>query len=493
MDNHKKYQRNAPINMSPEKFREVGCNIINRISELMEELPDKKLTPAEPPSIIKDILKQSSVPEKGSDIKNLFEELISMLFDHSLFTGHPKYWGYITSSSSPIGALSELLAATLNPNVGAWALSPVASEMEIQTIQWIAEMIGYPANCGGILVSGGNMANFHCYLTARQHKSNSSFLKEGVNANERLLAYASTETHLWLHKAAVLFGNGIDSVRWINVDSDLKIDTKKLKDQIKKDIAEGYKPFMVVGTAGTVGSGTVDPLPEIHKICREFDLWFHVDGAYGAFAAMLPDAPRDIYELKFADSIALDPHKWLYAPLEAGCVLIREKQLLKDTFSYHPSYYKFAEVAGEKVESFFDYGMQNSRGFRALKVWMGIKQAGKTGYQQMISDDIQLAKELYRLTDNHIELEAISTNLSITTFRYVPLENRTEAELNEMNTAILTEIQEGGEAFVSNAVINGKYVLRACFVNFRSNLNDVEELLKIVVKIGRKKSKAQGQ
>jgi len=477
--------RFAPISMSPEEFREVGYNVIDRIAELMDSLPDKKLTTGAPPSKIIELLKDISVPENGTNAKQLFDETIDLLFSHSLFIGHPKFLGYITSSSSPIGALSEMIAATLNPNVGAWALSPVASEMEQQTIKWIAEMINYPTDCGGILVSGGNMANFHCYLTARQEKAKSGFVKEGAKSNERLMAYASTETHLWLHKAAALFGNGTDSVRWIDVDSDLRMDTKKLKEQIKQDIEEGFEPFLVSGTAGTVGNGTVDPLPEINEICRDFDLWFHVDGAYGAFAAMLPDAPQDLYALKHADSIALDPHKWLYAPIEAGCVLVQDKQLLKNTFSYHPSYYKFAEVGGEEVESFFDYGMQNSRGFRALKVWMGIKQVGKSGYQQMISDDIKLAKELFRLAGDHPELEAISTNLSITTFRYIPKDNNTEKELNELNTAILTQLQEGGEAFVSNAVINGKYVLRACFVNFRSTLKDVEELVEIVVRLGR--------
>jgi glutamate/tyrosine decarboxylase-like PLP-dependent enzyme len=300
------------------------------------------------------------------------------------------------------------------------------------------------------------------------------------------MVYASTEVHLWLPKAAALFGSGTNSIRWVEVDSALKMNTQKLRKQIIKDIEAGYKPFMVIGTGGTVGTGAIDPLFEIYRICQEFDLWFHVDGAYGAFAAMLPDAPEDLNALQYADSIALDPHKWLYAPIEAGCALVRDKQKLKNTFSYHPSYYKFDEVAGEQVESFFDYGMQNSRGFRALKVWMGIKQVGKSGYQQMISDDIFLAQEFYRLADEHPELEAVSTNLSITTFRYIPAEYKTEEQLNKINIQILTQLQESGEAFVSNAIINGKYVLRACFVNFRSTLKDVEELVDIVVRLGRK-------
>jgi aromatic-L-amino-acid decarboxylase len=409
-----------------------------------------------------------------------------MLIDHSLFNGHPKFWGYITSSAAPIGMLAELLAAAINPNVGAWSLSPVASEIEHQTVRWIAEMVGYPTDCGGILVTGGNMANFVGFLAARHAKTQ----KNSVTDLHSLRLYASDETHTWIHKAVDMYGLGKESVRWISTNSDQKIDLDLLHQQIEKDINDGLDPFMVVGTAGSVSTGVIDPLPELSKICKKHDLWFHVDGAYGAFAAALPDAPEDIKGLKDADSVALDPHKWLYAPLEAGCALVRDVSILRDTFSYHPPYYKFDEVKGEPAISFVDYGPQNSRGFRALKVWLALCQAGRNGYIKMISDDIYLASKLYEIVQKTPDLDAFTNSLSITTFRYAPLtpeknEEEREAYLNELNTEILTRLQEGGEAFVSNAIINGKYVLRACIVNFRTDNKDIEELPEIILRLGK--------
>ena len=214
-----------------------------------------------------------------------------------------------------------------------------------------------------------------------------------------------------------------------------------------------------------------------------------MDGAYGGFAACLPDASVEIKGLKYADSIATDPHKWLYSPIEAGCAMVRNPQLLLDTFSYHPTYYKFEEIDKEAPVNYYEYGPQNSRGFRALKVWMGLKQVGRQGYIDMISDDIQLAQRLYSLVEGNENLEAITQNLSITTFRYKPTNHEgdsatLESYLNKLNEELLTRLQSSGEAFLSNAVIGGKFCLRACIVNFRTSLSDIEALPEIIARIG---------
>jgi aromatic-L-amino-acid decarboxylase len=491
-DNSKLETRRAPLEISPTDFRELGHLLIDQIAGLLESLPNRPVTLGEPPSKIKSLLGQESLPQNGTDPKTLLTKTAQLLFDHSLFNGHPKFFGYITSSAAPIGALGDLLAAAVNPNVAAWNLAPVASEIESQTIRWIAEMIGYPVDCGGILVSGGNMANFVCFLAARHAKAGWDLREEGMQSinSKRLRVYATKETHTWLHKAVDMFGLGNKSIRWISIDSKLKMDIAHLRQQIENDIRDGNKPFLVIGTAGSVGTGTIDPLPEISEICKEYNLWFHVDGAYGAFAAVLPDASQDILGLSKADSVAVDPHKWLYAPLEAGCSLVRDPNILRSAFSFHPEYYKFAEVGGEPTLTYNEYGMQNSRGFRALKVWLALQQVGRSGYEQMISDDIKLAKKLFQLIDAHAELEAFTNSLSITTFRYVPKgynknQENTDEYLNKLNNEILTQLQEGGEAFVSNAVLDGKYLLRACIVNFRTSLKDIEELIEIIVRIGR--------
>jgi glutamate/tyrosine decarboxylase-like PLP-dependent enzyme len=245
---------------------------------------------------------------------------------------------------------------------------------------------------------------------------------------------------------------------------------------------------MVIGTAGSVSTGAVDPLPEIAAVCREFGLWFHVDGAYGALAARIPDAPSALRGLEEADSVAVDPHKWLYAPLEAGCVLVRDQAALRNAFSYHPTYYHL----NEEAVNYFEYGPQNSRGFRALKVWLALRQVGRAGYVEMIGDDMALSRRLFELVGQHPEFEATSQSLSITTFRFVPAELRatlgtpdTERALDDLNQRVLSALEQSGEAFLSNALVDGRFVLRACIVNFNTTLEDIESLPSVIVRVAR--------
>lgn len=251
----------------------------------------------------------------------------------------------------------------------------------------------------------------------------------------------------------------------------------------------GKKPFLVIANAGDVSTGVVDNLSEIASICKAHDLWFHVDGAYGIPAAIVPGY-RNLFEgIEEADSIALDPHKWLYAPLEAGCTLVKNPQHLVDTYSAHPVYYNFDSAADEPSTNFYEYGFQNSRGFRALKVWMALQQAGRNGYIKMISEDIELSQLLFAKADKHPELEAVSQNLSITTLRYIPVgftQKDNEDYLNTLNEKLLNELQQGGQVFLSNAVIGNKYCLRACIVNFRTSKKDIQEAVEIIVREGRK-------
>ncbi len=374
------------------------------------------MTPAESPADVRHALAaERTLPQQGADPAQLLHHAADLLFDHSLFNGHPRFWGYITSSAAPIGALGELLAAAVNPNVGAWLLSPMASEIEGQTIRWIAEMLGYPVDCGGLFVSGGNMANFVCFLAARQAKATVDVRTKGMDGT-RLRAYCSKETHTWIQKAADIAGWGRTRFAGYPSMTKCRMDLTALREQILKDIAAGDRPALVVGNAGTVSTGAIDPLPELAAICREFGLWFHVDGAYGGLAAVLPDAPDALAGLREADSVAVDPHKWLYAPLEAGCALVRDPEKLRAAFAYHPVYYHF----GVEATNYFDLGPQNSRGFRALKVWLALQQVGREGYEQMISDDIRLARALFERISQCAELEALTQSLSITTFRFVP-------------------------------------------------------------------------
>jgi glutamate/tyrosine decarboxylase-like PLP-dependent enzyme len=431
----------------------------------------------------------ASLPEEGMALEPLLESASRLLIEHSLCNGHPRFFGYITSSPAPVGMLADFLAAAVNPNVGAWQLSPMATEIEAQTVRWIAELVGYPTSCGGLLVSGGNLANFTALLAAlaAEHPTGRREGRFDGRAKPPRV-YASVETHTWLQKTADLAGIGTDAVRWLPVDAGQRLDVTALREALARDAAHGERMAMVVGNAGTVSTGAVDPLAELAEVCRQASVWFHVDGAYGGFAAALPDAPADLRALALADSVALDPHKWLYAPLEAGCVLVRDPEVLRNAFSYHPPYYHF----GEEATNYFDHGPQNSRGFRALKVWLALRQAGRNGYVRMLSDDVHLAALLHRELQQQRELEVHTLNLSIVTFRYVPADLRAQAGeapvasyLDTLNEHLLERIQKSGQAFVSNAVVNGRYLLRACIVNINTDTPDVQAVPAIVTRLGR--------
>ncbi len=487
-----KNKRETPIEISKAEFKKVGYQLIDAIADFIDTIEERPVTTGASPEQLQPIIGTASLPENGTGVEALLSKTTDLLFNHSLLNGHPKFLGYITSSAAPIGALADLLAAAVNPNVGANILSPMATEIEKQTVKWLAEFIGVSPSYGGLLVSGGNMANFTAFLAARTAKAPKSIKENGIsNDTDKLVVYCSKTTHTWIEKAVVLFGLGTKSIRWILADAENKMDTKVLEQTIKDDLKNGCKPIMVVGTAGDVSTGAVDDLKAIAAVCKTYNLWFHVDGAYGIPAAVIPELKSMFEGIEEADSIALDPHKWLYSPLEAGCTLVKDPNHLIETYSSHPVYYNFGNNEEALTQNYYEYGLQNSRGFRALKVWLALQQVGRSGYIKMIDEDIQLSRLLFEKADNHPELEAITQNLSIATFRYVPSDYAGEAEhkeayLNKLNEALLNDLQQGGEVFLSNAVMNEKYCLRGCIVNFRTSVKDIEDIIEIVVTEGRK-------
>ena len=478
-----------PPNMSPDEFRTLGHELVDRIADFYRELPKRAVTAAEDPGSLRAALPPGGLPSEGSDAGQLLEETSKLLFDHSLHNGHPRFMGYITSSAAPLGVLGDLLAAAVNANVGLWDLAPAATEVEAQSVRWLAELIGYPTDCGGLMVSGGNMANLIGFFAARRAKASWDVRAAGTSS-VRLTLYASRETHTWIQKAADLAGLGTDAIRWVSTDAAQRMDISDLERRVDADRAAGYVPFMVVGSAGTVSTGAIDPLPEIAALCADRGLWFHADGAYGAPAAALDEAPAALRGLAEADSVALDPHKWLYSPLEAGCALVRSGAALVDAFSFHPDYYRLDNASPEPKLYYYEHGIQNSRGFRALKVWLGMRHAGRAGIVAAIRRNIMLARRLFDVAQRHVELEARTHNLSLTTFRYVPADltpgtEAVDAYLDTLNEELLARLQRGGEAFVSNAVVDGRYLLRACLVNFRTTEDDIDAVIEIVARLGR--------
>ena len=478
----------SPFEMPAEEFRTLGHELVERIADFLEKTPQRPAAPDLTPKDARARLGQGSLPEQGTAPGELLARAFDLVSEGCRINGHPRSWGYVIGSPAPIAILGDFLAAAINPNVAAWTSAQIPSEIEAQSVRWIAELLGYPSDCGGVLTSGGNMANFIGLLSARKARADWDIRREGLApAGGRLRIYASRETHTWLEKGADIFGLGTDAIRWIGTKPDLRIDTDELRDRIAADQAAGERPFFLVGAAGTVSTGAVDPLPELAAIAREHGLWFHVDGCYGAPAILDPAAPADLQGLREADSLAVDAHKWLFVPLEAGCALVRDRNAQRAAFSFRPPYYHFA-VDGDDVLHYHEMGPQNSRGFRALKVWLALQCAGRAGYRAMIADNLRNARVMAEALAAEPELEVATQGLSITTFRYRPegLDPEGEGErLDALNMEILTRVQKGGEAFLSNAVIAGCSYLRACITNFRTTEADVRALPELILRVGK--------
>ncbi|MGA0610493.1 pyridoxal phosphate-dependent decarboxylase family protein [Caldimonas sp. KR1-144] len=477
--------RDAALAMPADEFRALGHALVERIAITLEGLRDRPVMPDATPAEVRALVGAANpLPRVGQDAAALLDEAMALLLERSPITGHPRFHGYIASSPAPIGMLAELLAAALNANVSLWRTAPVASEIEAQTLRWLAELVGLPEGAGGLLTSGGNSANTVALLAARHAAG------DGARA-----IYASRETHGWLAKAVRIAGLGDDAVRWIETDERQRLHLDALRARLDGDRAQGIAPLTVIATAGTVSTGAVDPLRAMAALCRERGLWLHVDGAYGAPAACLladatlrawlGDAADDLAALGEADSLALDPHKWLYAPLEAGGLLLREPQRLRALFAQRPSYYAAPSQDDAEGIDFHELGPQNSRGFRALKVWLILRMAGRDGIAQMIADDIALAQRLHAAVCATPQLEAGPRGLSITTMRYRPADWRgSEDELDALNRALLDALQRDGRAFLSPAVVDGRFWLRACVANFRTEMRDVDALPALIMAIG---------
>lgn len=476
--------REAALALSAERFRALGHALVDRIAATWSELPARPLGGDETPAAVRARLGGAGLPEQGSDAGALLDEAAALLLDHGLLASHPRFHGYVAAAPAPIGVLAELLAAALNANVALWHAAPMASEIETQTLRWLAELVGFPAGGGGLLTSGGNLANLVALLAAR--RAGLPAVREAGLQGARVAVYASTQTHAWLLKAVDIAGLGQQAIRWIATDDRQRLDVGALAARIAADRADGVQPLLAIGTAGTVSTGAIDPLPAMAALCRAEGLWFHVDGAYGAPAACLPDAPPELLGLREADSLALDPHKWLSAPIEAGCLLVRDARHLPRTFASNPPYY--GTPADDEGPNFHELGPQNTRGFRALKVWLGLRMAGRAGYRRILSDDLALAARLRARVAATPRLEGGPGGLSIATLRYRPPAGAdapaTPEALDALNRRLLEHLQRDGRAWLSPAVVDGRFWLRACFVNFRTEAAHVDALPALVQSLG---------
>lgn len=410
------------------------------------------------------------------------------IFDLSRHNGHPRFFGYVASPSTPIGAYADLIASALNANITCWRSGPGGTEVERMVVRWLGALIGYSREAKGLLTSGGSMANMIALLVASRRKSGAEVSRQGLwNSGPPMTVYASEEVHMSIAKAADILGLGRDHVRVIACDDRQRIRLDLLQQRIESDLREGLRPFCVVGSAGTVNTGAVDPLIEIAKISHQLDLWFHVDGAYGA-PGVLDERKKQLFAgLERADSVSLDPHKWLYVPVDAGCLLFRDEATARAAFNTEDAdYIKTHGYADEEAFAFWDYGIELSRRFRALKVWLTLQFYGTRRIAEAIAGDISLATYLGEIVSNAEDFELLApVELSICCFRYVPPGAKlSDAELDRLNERIMELVQKGGRAYLSNATVKGRFALRACITNFRTTKADIDETIAVIREMG---------
>jgi aromatic-L-amino-acid/L-tryptophan decarboxylase len=418
---------------------------------------------------------------EGVPLDRLLDECRTIM-DLSRHNGHPRFFGYVASPSTPVGAYADLIASALNANITCWRSGPAGTELERMVVRWLGSLIGYDAQAKGLLTSGGSMANMIALLIASRRKLNAS--QRGLwNSGPPMTVYASEEVHMSIPKAADILGFGRDQVRVVVCDDRQRIRVDALRQKIEADVREGLRPFCVVGSAGTVNTGVVDPLSEIAGIANEFDLWFHVDGAYGA-PGVLDGGKKGLFAgLERADSVSLDPHKWLYVPVDAGCLLFRDAAAAMAAFSTEDAdYIKTHGYTDEEAFAFWDYGVELSRRFRALKVWLTLQYYGSRRIAEAIADDISLAAYLGEVISKAGDFELLApVELSICCFRYVPPgAGLSDVELDRLNERIMELVQKGGRAYVSNATVNGHFALRACITNFRTTKSDIDQTVEAI-------------
>jgi len=458
------------LDPTPDEIGDWGNSVIQLMAEYLGGLRDHKVYRHISSRDIRDSL-DPALPTKGIDFDALLKVFRENIIPFSRQNAHPRMFGYVQSPGTPLAAFADLLASTLNANLTVWRSAPAPVELERLTIDWIRQILGFNAQAGGLFVSGGSMANLAAIAAARQAKDDSS---------GRLRIYASSETHFSIAKAAALLGIGRENVRLVDVDECFKIRVDDLVAKITADLEAGYLPFCVVANAGTVNTGAVDPLAEIREIADRFQLWMHVDGSYGAFAVLAKSARKLFAGLERADSIALDPHKWLYLPVDVGCVIYRAPEIARAAFAHEAEYTRIIGEKADEAFAFWDYGPELSRRFRALKVWMLLKGVGLDSLGEAIESNLACARYLESMVRASDDFEMVApVELSIFCLRHVPvqLRNKSPQAIDAFNERLLIALQRDGGSYLSNATLAGRFALRGCVLNYRTTLRDMEILL----------------
>ena len=477
----------AERTLDPEDWEAFRLLAHRMVDDMVDQTRGLREQPGceQPPTEVKRAIKDEPLPLEGQSAERVYEDYVRLVQPYTSGNRHPRAGGWVRGNGTPLAAMAEMLAASINAHLGGGEQSPTF--VEERCLQWLAEVIGMPASTTGILVSGGTMANLLGLAVARDARAGFDVREEGMAGNGRLAVYASSETHMWARKSMDVLGMGARQLRMIPVDESFRIDLAALREQVRRDRGAGLRPIAVIGNAGTVNSGAVDDLPALAGLCREENLWFHVDGAFGALLKLSDRYAPLVRGAELADSLAFDLHKWMYLPFEIGCLLVADAAAHRAAFASTASYLE-GNRRGMLATGliFSDRGIELTRGFKALKLWMTLKTFGVRAISAQIEQNVEQAQFLEGRVEEEPELELMAPRrMNIVCFRYRGKGPRDEELSNALNRELVIRLQESGEFVVSGTELRGRYVLRIANTNHRSRMEDFEDLVRAVVRIGR--------
>jgi aromatic-L-amino-acid/L-tryptophan decarboxylase len=475
----------ADLDWDAGRARELTGAMLDLWCELLERMRDLPVAPALSEADAAAAAAALPVPEQPLPVADLAALLRPLVLEQSTLSGHPGFMAYISGSGTVPGAAADLLASGLNPNVGGWSLSPAASELELHLMRWMARRFGLPAGAGGLMTSGGANSNLTALKAARDAGARGDARRDGIDG-QGLVLYASAEAHATIVEAADILGLGERAVRAIATDAGLRMRVDELERAVAQDVEAGLRPFAVVAPAGTTPTGAIDPLPEVADVCERRGLWLHVDAAYGGAAVLAPALHPLLTGIERADSISFDPHKWLYTPQSSACLLVRDPRRLLRSFSIDAAYVRDDASLSGRGLNIGELGAQWSRAFLALKVWLSLAAHGTDAYARRITHDVELARYLDQRVRDHPDLESMCpVTLSIACFRYAPAgAGLSGGALDRLNERLMVAIRRDGRTFPSNAELGGRYCLRACLVNHRTEAEDIDALVEAAVRLG---------
>lgn len=459
-----------------DEFRRLAHRAVDLIADHMVSASEGQVRRPVPPEVRARLTAMPGLAPMPAAV--VLHQVVEDVLAYPMGNSHPSFFGWINSGPDPMAVVGELLAAGMDASVAGG--DHAATHLEHGVLAWLRRVVGYPTSAGGLLTSGGSVANLTGLAAMRHWATDGSVRASGMRGGPLMVVYSSEQGHSSVQKALELLGLGSAQLRLIETDDDLRMRVDRLESAIDRDRAAGQLPVCVVASAGTVNSGAIDPLDAIAELCASHNLWLHVDGSYGAFGT-LDERLTDTYRgLDRADSVALDPHKWLGIPVECGCALVRDESLMRATFSLVPEYLR----DDTELPWFSEFGIQQTRAFRALKLWMALEITGEAGFAAMIRRHNDLAAHLAESVRSTDGLELVAHGpLSIVCFRYLP---STEADIDELNHRVAATIQAEGQAFLTTTVIAGKVALRACIVNRGTSEHHLDDLLDTVLDAGRR-------